>query len=103
MIIDAEDPAHPVVLSRITLAGTILDLAVNDDVVTAALGGHGAAVVDIANPSAPSQVAILTVGGFAEAVASAGEVFAVVVSSGPVQETWKLEFFDLSRYDDPQT
>lgn len=101
MIIDVEDPAHPVVLSQITLPGTILDLAVDDDVVIAALGGHGAAVVDIANPWAPSQVAVLAVDGFAETVATAGSVLAVAVSAGPNQDYWRLDFFDLSDFDDP--
>ena len=102
MVIDAEDPALPVVVSSITLPGTILDLAVDDHLVVAALGGHGAAVVDIADPSAPSQIAILNVEGFAEAVATAAAVLAVAVSSGPsLEESWQLDFFDLSEVDDP--
>lgn len=103
MVIDVEDPALPELLSRITLPGTILDLAVDGDLVVAALGVHGAAVVDISDPSAPSQIAILNVDGFAEAVATAVSMVAVVVSSGPVwEDSWQLDFFDFSEVDDPR-
>ena len=96
MVLDVEDPGDPVALAEITLPGKIRDLTVDENIVVAALGRRGVAVVDVALPGNPLVIQLIQVEGFAEAVASQSSRLAVVEASGYFEDSWKLSFFDLA-------
>jgi len=76
-IIDVSNPAQPVELSSLRVPGTIRDLSVDGDIVVAALGQRGIAVVDVSDPEAPVLRSRVTGGGFAEKVAASASRVAV--------------------------
>jgi len=104
-VLDVGDPADPRVLARVDTPGVASDVAVaavdGRPVIGArhvflADGADGLRVIDVADPTAPREVAAAGTPGFAQAVAVEGALAAVAALDGG------LRLFDVGRPEDPR-
>lgn len=111
-IIDASDLDNPVKVGEVVLSGPVSDLfvpggggatkrALNEDVAYVAFEG-GVELVDIADPSSPSSLAVIATTGVATGVWADGTTLFVGSAEGEQQEAvWTLEAFDVSDPSNP--
>ena len=81
-VLDAGDPAHPVLLGESApLGDNIQDIALNGDLACLAAGNAGLVLVDISDPAAPEVLGTLDTRGYAEGIAVSGST--IFLADGP--------------------